>query len=251
MARPPRRRFLMQMSRRLRISETLTGRASQLRPAAPPSDAEASGSGKASKNDPVQIAGDGKGVVVIGVDPAEAAALVNLPPGNRWGDFTIAPGGGQPGAVGGSENGVPNAGSTSTGGGGDRVPGVGPGFAGGGGGNSGASGSLSISGEPGATGQDALDATIFREMVYPGPFHHGVAQKCACRLCRTDGRRWTRSLRGASLRQDLYGFLAHARAALDLAVLPVGRGRKACRTNSLCRRAHGARNCSAGRHDAI
>jgi hypothetical protein len=117
----------------------------------------------------VQIAGDGKGVVVIGVDPAEAAALVNLPPGNRWGDFTIAPGGGQPGAVGGSENGVPNAGSTSTGGGGDRVPGVGPGFAGGGGGNSGTSGSLSISGEPGAAGQDALDATIFREMVYPVP----------------------------------------------------------------------------------
>jgi TonB-like protein len=138
-------------------------------PAAPPSDVEASGSGKASKSDPVQIAGDGKGVVVIGVDPAEAAALASLPPGNRWGDFTIAPGGGQPGAVGGSENGVPNAGSTSTGGGGDRVPGVGPGFAGGGGGNSGVSGSLSISGEPGATGQDALDATIFREMVYPVP----------------------------------------------------------------------------------
>ena len=138
-------------------------------PAAPPSDAEAPGGSKASKNDPIQIAGDGKGVVVIGLDPAEAAALVNLPPGNRWGDFTIAPGGGQPGAVGGSENGVPNAGSTSTGGGGDRVPGVGPGFAGGGGGNSGASGNLSISGEPGATGQDALDATIFREMVYPVP----------------------------------------------------------------------------------
>ena len=130
-------------------------------PAAPPSDAEAPGGSKASKNDPIQIAGDGKGVVVIGLDPAEAAALVNLPPGNRWGDFTIAPGGGQPGAVGGSENGVPNAGSTSTGGGGDRVPGVGPGFAGGGGGNSGASGNLSISGEPGATGQDALDATRY------------------------------------------------------------------------------------------
>jgi hypothetical protein len=138
-------------------------------PEAPPTDADTSGSGKASKNDPVQIAGDGKGVVVIGVDPAEAAALVNLPPGNRWGDFTIAPGGAQPGAVNGSENGTTGAGSHSTGGGGDRVPGVGPGFAGGGGGNSGTSGNLSISGEPGPTGQEALDATIFREMVYPVP----------------------------------------------------------------------------------
>jgi hypothetical protein len=138
-------------------------------PAAPPSDAETSGSGKASKNETAQVAGDGKDVVVISVDPADAAALASLPPGNRWGDFTIAPGGGQPGAVNGSENGMPGAGSHGSGGGGDRVPGAGPGFAGGGGGNSGSNGNLSISGEAGASGQNALDATIFREMVYPVP----------------------------------------------------------------------------------
>jgi hypothetical protein len=138
-------------------------------PEAPATDAEASGSGKASKNNEIQTAGDGSGIVVIGVDPAEAATLASLPPGNRWGDFTIAPGGGQPGAVNGSENGTPNAGSHSSGGGGDRVPGVGPGFAGGGGGNSGSPGNLSISGETGAASQNALDATIFREMVYPIP----------------------------------------------------------------------------------
>jgi hypothetical protein len=138
-------------------------------PNAPSSDAEASGSGKAPKNNEPQTAGDGSGIVVIGVDPAEAATLASLPAGNRWGDFTIAPNGGQPGAVNGSENGTSGAGSHSTGGGGDLVPGVGPGFAGGGGGNSGAPGSLSISGETGATGQNALDATIFREMVYPIP----------------------------------------------------------------------------------
>jgi Gram-negative bacterial TonB protein C-terminal len=138
-------------------------------PAAPPGDTEASGNGKASKNDAVQTAGDGSGIVVIGVDPAEEAALAKLPPGNRWGDFTIAPGGGQPGAVNGSENGMTGAGSHSTGGGGDLVPGVGPGFAGGGGGKSGTSGSLSISGEAGAKGEAMLDATIFREMVYPVP----------------------------------------------------------------------------------
>lgn len=138
-------------------------------PAAPASDADASGSGKTSKNDVVQTAGDGSGIVVIGVDPAEAAALVNLPPGNRWGDFTIAPGGGQPGAVNGSENGVAGAGSHATGGGGDLVPGVGPGFAGGGGGNSGSSGSVSITGNTGAKGEAMLDAAIFRDMVYPVP----------------------------------------------------------------------------------
>jgi hypothetical protein len=138
-------------------------------PAAPPSDTDASGSGKASKNEVVQTAGDGSGVVVIGVDPAEAAALVKLPPGNRWGDFTIAPGGGQPGAVNGSENGVTGAGSHSSGGGGDLVPGVGPGFAGGGGGNSGSAGSLSISGETGGKGAAMLDAAIFRDMVLPVP----------------------------------------------------------------------------------
>ena len=107
--------------------------------------------------------------MVISVDPAEAAALVKLPPGNRWGDFTIAPNGGQPGAVDGSENGVEGAGSHASGGGGDRVPGVGQGFAGGGGGDSGSSGSLSITGETGAKGESMLDAAIFREMVYPVP----------------------------------------------------------------------------------
>ena len=138
-------------------------------PAAPPSDADASGSGKASQNDVVQTAGDGSGIVVIGVDPAEAAALAKLPPGNRWGDFTIAPNGGQSGAVGGSEHGMEGAGSHSEGGGGDRVPGVGPGFAGGGGGDSGSSGSLSITGETGSKGESMLDAAIFRDMVYPVP----------------------------------------------------------------------------------
>jgi Gram-negative bacterial TonB protein C-terminal len=137
-------------------------------PAAPPTDTEASGNGKTAKNDAVQTAGDGSGIVVIGVDPAEEAALAKLPPGNRWGDFTIAPGGGQPGAVNGSENGMTGAGSHSTGGGGDLVPGVGPGFAGGGGGNAGSSGSLSIGGETGAKGE-MLDAAIFRDMVYPVP----------------------------------------------------------------------------------
>jgi hypothetical protein len=138
-------------------------------PAAPPSDGDAAGNGKTSKNNTVQTAGDGSGIVVIGVDPAEAAALVNLPPGNRWGDFTIAPGGGQPGAVGGSEHGMPGAGSSSSGAGGDRVPGVGSGYSGGGGGNSGSAGSLSITGDTGGNGAGMLDAAILRDMVFAVP----------------------------------------------------------------------------------
>ena len=85
---------------------------------AAPSVESSSGSAKAGKDEPAQIAGDGKGVVVVSVDPADVAALAKLPAGNRWGDFTIAPNGGQPGAVNGSPNGVPNAGSHASGGGG-------------------------------------------------------------------------------------------------------------------------------------
>jgi Gram-negative bacterial TonB protein C-terminal len=137
-------------------------------PAAPAAE-NASGTGKPTKDEPIQTAGDGSGIVVVGVDPADVSALAKLPPGNRWGDFTIAPNGGQPGAVNGSENGVPNAGSHASGSAGDLVPGVGKGFAGGGGGNAGSNGSLSISGEVGGKGSELLDATIFREMVYPIP----------------------------------------------------------------------------------
>jgi hypothetical protein len=139
-------------------------------PPGPPSDFFLGGTSnaKASKN-VAQTAGDGSGVVVIGVDPAEAAALVNLPPGNRWGDFTIAPGGGEPGAVNGSEHGFPGAGSTAAGAGGDRVPGVGPGYSGGGGGNSGSSGAVSITGATSGKGESMLDAAIMRDMVFAIP----------------------------------------------------------------------------------
>jgi len=138
-------------------------------PEAPAAPSTATAGGKPGKDEPAQVAGDGKGVVVVSVDPADVAALAKLPAGNRWGDFTIAPNGGQPGAVNGSANGVPNAGSHASGGGGDLVPGVGKGYSGGGGGNSGSNGALSISGDPNGKGSELLDATIFREMVYPVP----------------------------------------------------------------------------------
>jgi hypothetical protein len=137
-------------------------------PAAPANEAEGSASGKTSNRTAVQTAGDGSGVVVIGVDPSEAAALASLPPGNRWGDFTIAPGGGQPGAAGGDPHWASNAGSGNAGAGGDRSTGVGAGITGGGGGKSGAAGILSITGG-GGKGDNMLDAMIIRDMVFAVP----------------------------------------------------------------------------------
>ena len=139
---------------------------------AAPSDADSSGSGKAGKtHNVVQTAGDGSGIVVIGVDPDEAAALASLPPGNRWGDFTIAPGGGQPGATAGDPHWSPNSGSGSGGVGGDHSTGVGSGLTGGGGGKNGNSGILSITGGgTGGNGTNMLDpGAIVRDMVFAVP----------------------------------------------------------------------------------
>jgi hypothetical protein len=115
--------------------------------------------------------GDGSGVVIIGVDPAEAASLANLPAGNRSGEFSVAPGSGRAGSPGGSSSGATNGGSGGSGAssGGDSSVGIGAGNSGGGGGKSGASGTLSISGNTGGAGFGGLDPTIIRNMVYPVP----------------------------------------------------------------------------------
>jgi hypothetical protein len=115
-------------------------------------------------------AGDGSSLVVIGVDPSDVASLANLPPGNRWGDFSIAPGGGQPGSAGGKTSGSANTGAGASGSGGDRSVGVGPGEAGGGGGKAGPNGTLSITGTEGNGAAMLLDPnSIVRDMVFPVP----------------------------------------------------------------------------------
>lgn len=91
-------------------------------------------------------AGDSSSLVVIGVDPAGPASQVLLPPGNRYGEFSISPAGGQPGSPGGSPGGVIGGGNSGNGTGGDGSTGLGPGGGGGGGGNSGSPGTLSVSG---------------------------------------------------------------------------------------------------------
>jgi hypothetical protein len=89
------------------------------------------------------------GLLVVGVDPSGVAHLLALPPGNRYGAFSISPAGGQPGSPGGVPGGVPGGGTGGAGTGGDGSSGLGPGNSGGGGGGSGAGGSLSISGGSG------------------------------------------------------------------------------------------------------
>ena len=130
-------------------------------------------------------------------------------------------------------------------------PESGPGFAGGGGGNSGSSGSLSISGEPGATGQDALDATIFREMVYPVP-STVVLRKNALVVSAGPMGGGGLSVYGALRCGKIYTvFLPMPGRPWTLQFCQSGAAAKPAEQNSLGGRAHGARDCSAGRHDAI
>jgi Gram-negative bacterial TonB protein C-terminal len=144
---------------------------SPARPAEVIAVGEISGDGRIvpPSNSGAPAAGDGSGVVVISVDPSQAAALLNLPPGNRLGDFSIAPGGGQPGSPGGATTGSASVGGGGIGPGGDRSTGVGPGESGGGGGKASPPGTLSISGNTGGKGAGMLDPSIVRDMVYAVP----------------------------------------------------------------------------------
>ena len=84
---------------------------------------------------PPEVAG---GLLVLGVDPAGVAHLLALPPGNRYGTFSISPEGGQPGSPGGVPGGVVGGGTGGAGSGGDGSVGVGSGHSGGGGSGAGA-----------------------------------------------------------------------------------------------------------------
>ena len=137
--------------------------------AARPTIKSGNGGATSSAGGGVAAPGDGNDLLVIGVDPAGAGSVVDLPPGNRWGEFSISPAGGQPGSPGGVPGGVVGGGSGGSGAGGDGSTGVGPGGGGGGGGNSGASGALSISGTGGGEASGALGSALVASMVYPVP----------------------------------------------------------------------------------
>lgn len=113
-------------------------------------------------------AGEGPGLLVVGVEPGPPTDSLSIPPGNRYGDFSISPFGGQPGSPGGVPGGSPDGGSGGPGSGGDgSSTGVGPGSSGGGGGSQGASNMLSISGGPEASGPTmAAASSPPRRVVY-------------------------------------------------------------------------------------
>jgi hypothetical protein len=116
--------------------------------AAPAPNMPSSTQGSATEVGAPEIQGNGvpgEGLLILGTNPGTSSDMVALPQGNRYGSFSIAPGGSGSGAPGGQPGGSPNGGTGggSTGGTTDAT-GVGPGTAGGGG--NGSPGAVSIPG---------------------------------------------------------------------------------------------------------
>jgi len=94
----------------------------------------------------------GQGLLILGTNPGTSSDLVALPPGNRYGDFSVAPGGNGTGALGGQPGGSPSGG---TGGGANEgineATGTGSGASGGGG----TGGSANLVSIPGSGGENS------------------------------------------------------------------------------------------------
>lgn len=139
-------------------------------PVPPPSSAVITQSreGLASTEGALSSGKEGSALVIIGIDPSQAASLLVLPPGNRWAELSISPTGGGAGSPGGSPaGGAPNSGS-GAGTGGDTSTGVGRGESGGGGGKAGSAGILGITGGAGEN-SGAPDPMLPTNMVYAVP----------------------------------------------------------------------------------
>jgi hypothetical protein len=112
--------------------------------------------------------GDPNGLLIVGIDPAAAGASISLPPGNRYGGFSISPAGGGPGSPGGSPARTNGAGTGEAGEGGDESTGVGRGESGGAGGGNAGGGLLSVSGPATVAGANAsIGAMLASGAVYP------------------------------------------------------------------------------------
>jgi hypothetical protein len=120
--------------------------------AAPAPNMPSSTRGSATDVGAPEIEGNGtpgQGLLILGTNPGSSSDMVALPPGNRYGDFSLAPGGNGVGSAGGQPNGSPTGGpGGGTTGGTNESTGVGPG-ASGGGGNGGSAGVVSIPGNGG------------------------------------------------------------------------------------------------------
>jgi len=119
--------------------------------AAPAPNMPSSTRGSATDVGAPEIQGNGvpgEGLLILSTNPGTSSDMVALPPGNRYGDFSLAPGGSGSGAPGGQPNGSPIGGTGGgTTGGTNDATGAGPGTTGGGG--NGSTGSVSIPGSGG------------------------------------------------------------------------------------------------------
>jgi hypothetical protein len=123
------------------------------------------------------------GLLVVSVDPA-ARSLAALPPGNRFGGFSISPSGGLPGSPGGVLKGDVQAGSGGPGTGGDSSVGVGSEETGGGGGGAGFSGDVPVSiagGSFGTTGSASAavlaDGVLAPNIVFAVPMQAALRKR--------------------------------------------------------------------------
>lgn len=111
------------------------------------------------------VMGNVGGLLILGVNPGPAMDSITVPPGNRYGVFSISPAGGRPGSPEGLPGGDPEGGTGGEGTGGDASTGVGPGDSGGGSGaGTGAPLNINGGGEEGA-----LSSSIPAGLVYPIP----------------------------------------------------------------------------------
>ncbi|MCL5005404.1 MAG: energy transducer TonB [Acidobacteria bacterium] len=115
--------------------------------------------------------GSSSRLLVLSLNPAPPASSISIPAGNRYGAFSISPGGNQPGSPSGVNGGTLNGGEGGPGSGGDNSTGVGPGNRGGGG-NGGGKSNLAVStsgtAASGGTGMGgSLAAAAAAKLIYP------------------------------------------------------------------------------------
>jgi hypothetical protein len=102
----------------------------------------------------------------LSIQPEALGGPVTLPAGQRYGEFSISPNAGPPGALGGAADGVEGAGTGGPGPGGDASVAPGSGTSGGGGGDSGFQGRVTIAPLESAGSLGELPA-ILRNWIYP------------------------------------------------------------------------------------
>lgn len=145
--------------------------------AAPAPNMPSSTQGSATEVGAPEIEGNGtpgQGLLILGTAPGNTSDLVALPPGNRYGDFSIAPGGNGTGSPGGELGGSPHGGTGGGSSGGTDTAGTGAGASGGGGDNSSPASMVSIPGNGESNrslGTLAAERLVFALPRITGPRH--------------------------------------------------------------------------------